>query len=139
MDLIDKVKNKIFKSYADVSVEYHAGGFFVRKHALYLVFKANDTVFFLEREEGLHPDDNKYDLLVKILETDNGQYQMGKVSAMTNNILQISSKDNKDNMRLMPSIFIEGVVQNDWSEILLDKRNGEVILYNHVYTIAETN
>lgn len=135
MNLIDRVKKKVFKSFKDVSVEYHAGGFFIRKHALYLVFKSNDTVIFNEREEGLHPDDNNYDLLIKSLEGGSTQYEIGEITSISDNVLKILVRNTKDYMMLMPSIFIENVVQEDLSEVVLDKRDGQVIVYTLVYTL----
>lgn len=129
--LKDRVVNKVFKSYSSSSVEYHAGGFFVRKNAVYLVFLPNMDVYYFEREEGLHPKDNDYSFLLSNL------YKIEKekfeICQNSSNVVRLKSEKV---IRLVPSIFIESVEKEELSEILIDWGENKTQIFNLVYTIS---
>lgn len=135
--LVDRIKNTIFKSYKDASIEYHAGGFFIRKRAQYLIFTDNAVIFY-EREEGLHPNDNNYELLLEGLRDKNNLYQTGEVISLGENMLEIRVVNNK-HMRLMPSIFIENILRDELSEIILDRRDENITIYTLVKSVVDTS
>lgn len=134
MSLKERVNQKIFKCYLSTSVEYHAGGFFIRKRAAYLIFDRKNMVSLFEREEGLHPNDNKYDLLIKELPNQR-DILLYEVSSFSDNILKLSNNDKQ--MKIMPSVFIENIVQESLTEILVDNLNGTTQVFNYVYAIDE--
>lgn len=113
--LKDRVVNRVFKSYSSSSVEYHAGGFFVRKNAVYLVFLSSMDVYYFEREEGLHPKDNDYSFLLSNL--DKIEKEKFEIIENSSNVLILKSEKE---IRLVPSIFMESVEQEKLSEILID-------------------
>lgn len=134
MKLIDRVKNKIFKSNLTASVEYHAGGFFVRKQVLYLIFTAQNTAFLYQREEGLHPNDNNYKLLYNQIIDDNKIAIYNVAEPKTNDDLLYLLNNGKE-LRCMPSIFIENINTEYLTEIILDKWEEKAHVFNLVFTI----
>jgi len=135
MNLQERVKNKIFKCNLNCTVEYHAGGFFIRKQVAYLIF-TETLCYFFEREEGLHPSDNNYQLLINELQNKKGLIEY-EITGSGDNIL-ILSNSNLD-IKVMPSIFIENVELKNLTELLLDKQNGGTQIFNHVYSILSHN
>jgi hypothetical protein len=132
MSLLQRIKNKIFKCNISSSVEYHARGFFIRKKVAYLFFTEKDIAYYFEREEGLHPNDNNYSLLICEIESREDK-SIFELSSVIDNILKLTNKENQ--MQLMPSIFIENVIQENLTEIIVDKLNGTTQIFTHVYTI----
>lgn len=125
MDFIRRVENKIFKTYLHSSIEYHAGGYFVRKLAQYLII-VKEVAYIYEKEEGLHPNDNNYDLLVKEI-INSKSSKLFIVTFFQNNILKLSNKD--DEFKLIPSIFIENILTDSLTELLLDTQNSTKIFF----------
>ncbi|QFZ53924.1 hypothetical protein FEZ18_03450 [Oceanihabitans sp. IOP_32] len=129
--LKDRVVNRVFKSYSSSSVEYHAGGFFVRKNAVYLVFLSSMDVYYFEREEGLHPKDNDYSFLLSNL--DKIEKEKFEIIENSSNVLILKSEKE---IRLVPSIFMESVEQEKLSEILIDWGENKTLIFNLVYTMS---
>lgn len=128
--LKDKIINKIFKSYCSSSVEYHAGGVFVRKKAVYLVFLSSTNIYYLERDEGLHPKDNDYVFLLSNL--NKIKKEKFEIIKSYSNILRLKSTKE---ICIVPSIFIESAEQEKLSEILVDWGENKTTIFNLVYTI----
>lgn len=126
--MIDRIKNKIFKCNLSSLVEYHSGGFFVRKQVAYLVFSNTNTAVFYQREEGLHPHDSNYDFLLhEIINKEKALlYEVSQPNPNIN-ILNVSNSNNK--FLLMPSIFIENVVKENLTEIILDKLDNKTQIF----------
>lgn len=129
MNLKIRITNKIFKSYLNSSIEYHAGGFFVRKKAVYLIFFTDDEVYYYEREEGLHPNDNKYDKLEELQE--NEVVQSFKLSMINDNMLVMLKSNQR--ILIVPSIFIENLAYENLTEILVDWGDNKTQIFNCVY------
>jgi len=64
MEFLDKIKGQLFKSYKNALVEYHAGGFFVRKQAIYIYIDSHNNLVLLNMKEGQHPFDSDYSRLL---------------------------------------------------------------------------
>lgn len=122
MNFLDRSINKLYKSYKKCSVEYHAGGFFIRKHALYFFVQSNDRVIFIEKQEGLHPFDNDY---YKFLSEDLIKGKIFILKSITNNIATFN--DGMNEIKIMPSVFSENITENTITEILVDF--GEAVQY----------
>ncbi|MPR35903.1 hypothetical protein [Salmonirosea aquatica] len=127
MNLEQRVINKIFKSYIGSSIEYHAGGYFVRKKAAYLIFESNNTVYYLEKEEGLHPNDNRYDKLAENLR----DAKLFEFFSVNSHILSFSNSEVK--ALILPSIFIENLDHQSLTELLIDWGNNNTQIYHYVY------
>ena len=132
MDFLGRSKNKLYKTYKNCSVEYHAGGFFVRKVAMYVFFQPNDSLIFLEKNEGLHPFDNEYCRL-QSEELTNGK--TFKLNDFTNNVATFS--DSLNEMKIMPSVFSENYSDKNISELLVDFGNRNVQVFFLVYDFSE--
>lgn len=130
--LKNRIANRVFKSYSSSSVEYHAGGFFVRKNAIYLIFLSSMDVYYFEREEGLHAKDNDYSFLLSSL--DKIKKEKFEIIQTSSNVLTLKSERE---IRLVPSILIESVEQEKLSEILIDWGENKTLIFNLVYNISE--
>ena len=131
--LKDKIINKVFKSYSSSSIEYHAGGGFVRKKAVYLVFLSNMDIYYFERNEGLHPKDNDYVFLLSNL--DKRKKEKFEIIKNYSNLLRLRSVKE---ICVVPSIFIESAEEEKLSEILVDWGENKTTIFNLVYTIPLT-
>lgn len=136
MSLKERICQKIFKCNLSASVEYHAGGFFVRKRAGYLIFDKKNKALFFEKDEGLHPNDNKYDLLIKEL-SHQPDVLLYEVASLSDNIVVLSNNDKQ--MKIMPSVFIESIVEETLTEIIVDNIDRNVRVFNFVYAIEENS
>ncbi|MFY9307572.1 MAG: hypothetical protein WAQ28_00845 [Bacteroidia bacterium] len=136
MEIIERLKNRIYKNYSSASVEYHAGGFFIRKDAIYIQFNSNHCLLFLERKEGLHPNDSVYSELFN--KTKNlGKINEFKLESVTENLLIYKSADRE--IKVMPSIFIENINNEKITEVLIDFGKSETMIFFYVYSEAEDN
>jgi hypothetical protein len=136
MNLIDRVKNRIFKCNLGVSVDYHAGGFFVKKQVAYIIFTANNSALIYQREEGLHPNDNNSNNEILLSDVSNEKNEISYAVCQPNtniNVLQLSNNEKK--ILCMPSIFIENVNMIDLTEIVLDKFDVHTRIFNLVSII----
>ena len=132
MILIDRVPGKIYKSNIQVTIEYHAGGFFVKKQVSYLLFYDKKMAELFQREEGVHPNDNNLDMLIKHTSIIQGKekYSVSQPSQGVN-ILKLANESLE--LYCMPSIFIENVMNDGPSEIVVDNRKtGEQLIYSQV-------
>jgi len=134
MKLIERVKNKVFKSNLSCSVEYHAGGFFVRKQVAYLIFTNTNNVLFYEREEGLHPNDNNYILLINEVVNKNKGI-VYEVSQPKDSINEIKLICKDETLLIMPSVFIENLIEENLTEIIVDKIKGKQNIFDFVFNI----
>jgi hypothetical protein len=134
MDFLGRSKNKLYKFYKNCSVEYHAGGFFVRKVAMYVFFQTNDSLIFLEKSEGLHPFDNEY-FRLRSEELANGK--TFKLNNFTNNIATFS--DDLNEIKIMPAVFSENYSDKKISELLVDFGNENVQIFFQVFDFSESH
>jgi hypothetical protein len=134
MNILNRIKNKVFKSNISINVDYHAGAFFIKKNVAYLIFGNDDSVILYYREEGLHPYDNDYEKLLDDLATkkENQAYAICQPN-LENNLLKLTN--NEKEILCMPSIFLENVNEDELTELLLDKLNGQRHIFTLVYVI----
>lgn len=126
MEVQLRVKHNLFKSYRNSSVEYHAGGYFVRKEAMYLFFDSENSLILFERNEGLYPDD-----YTKLLEDLQNKNHNKYVLLANSNLLKYKKEDKF--IQIMPSIFNEQFSTETVTEILVDWEDGTTQLFQLVY------
>jgi hypothetical protein len=130
MTLLNRITKTIFKCTLAVDVDYHGGGFFVRANVSYLIFSDTQKVFHLQRSEGGHPFDNKYEMLLNA--KDRELFKPIEISA---NLVEISN--SLDKALCMPSIFPENVHTNSVTELLVDyKTKTSKLVYHKVYDFS---
>jgi hypothetical protein len=132
MDFLSRSKNKLYKTYENCSVEYHAGGFFIRKAAIYIFFQTNDSLIFLERNEGLHPFDNEYSKLFA-KELINGK--TFRLIDSRNNVATYSA--DLGEIKIMPSVFEEHFNNKKVTELLVDFGKGKIQIFFLAFDISE--
>jgi|SRR5690606_7531059 len=134
MELTNRLKHKLFKCYKGFSVEYHAGGFFIRKEALYIFFDSTNTLILLEKKEGLHPYDSDYSRLISNeLTSDGNRFDL---SNSNNNLA--AYKSGADEIKIMPSIFSENMNDKEITEIVVDWGNDKVLIF-HLIDLKESS
>jgi len=131
--LIDRIKNTIFKTILTVEVDYHAGGFFIRKTASYFVFTSGYEAIQFEREEGLHPYDNNYEILLsQIIKEKKGTNYAVTQPNRDVNILKLQNV--QEEILCMPSVFLENVNGGYLTELVIDcKRTSIKNIYSSVF------
>jgi len=129
MELLQKIKCNLFKAYKHCSVEYHAGGFFVRKVALYIFFDTENYFILFERNEGLHPNDNNYNKLIE--DVNNIDHNKHILINANSNLLTYKREDKS--IQIMPSIFNEQFPTETITEILVDWNDGTNQIFQLVY------
>lgn len=134
MDFLNRVNNKLFKAYKKCSVEYHAGGFFVKKDAMYIFIEPNNSLLFLEKSEGLHPFDNDYSKLISDELSIKGK--RFELSNLNNNIA--TYKSGVDEIKILPSIFTENFNERELTELLLDWRNDKAQIFSLAYDVSKS-
>ncbi|GHV17698.1 hypothetical protein FACS1894169_13330 [Bacteroidia bacterium] len=135
MDLIKELERKLFKFNVKISIDYHAGGFFVKKEVIYIYIHI-DKVYFLHREENGSPRDSNYEFIVEQIELKLKEENMEVYSILQPdknlNVLELLS-DQKE-LFCVPSIFMENI-EGNISEIAVDNLKGNIQIYNHVYSV----
>ena len=131
MNLIQRVKNKMFKCNISSVIDYHAGGFFIYKKVDYLIFSDTNTMQLFSRTEGNHPFDNNIEWILEDLAKDKEvlAFEIDQPNNNTN-ILRIRNRDRE--ILLMPAIFSENVNKEVLSEVILDKFYDEPKIFTSV-------
>jgi hypothetical protein len=119
MKLIDRVCNTLFKGNIRGHVDYHAGGFFVKKEVLYLLFLEKGEAILYNREEGGITIDNNSEILLNEIKKEGIAFNVIQPNE-TVNILKLFN--GQQIILCMPSIFIENVQQQKLTEIILDDK-----------------
>ncbi|WP_207426684.1 hypothetical protein [Pedobacter sp. SYSU D00535] len=119
--MIELIENKVFRCYTEVDVEYHAGVFFVRKEASYLFFKSSQKAVLYQRKEGGTPFDSDCHFFMReILEEKKGlEFE---ISHPQKDVPIFKLKSIHGECFFMPSSFMEYVLKNRITEILLDNK-----------------
>ena len=91
-------------------------------------------IYYRDREEGLHPDDNNYELLLREVINENKGVKY-KVSLPKANDDFLKLSNNEKELLCMPSIFMENVKMKDLTEIVLDKLAKKTLIFNLVSII----
>lgn len=133
MKLIERVRNTIFKCNLEAVVDYHAGGFFVKKEVSYLIFLHDDQGIFYTRNEGSHPKDYDYENLLVEAQKDKKSIAFKVYQPkMEVNLIELSGEGIE--IKCMPSNFIENVKTHELNEILVDNRsNNRVNIFDSVF------
>lgn len=134
MNFLNRVSNKLYKSYRNCSVEYHAGGFFVRKDAMYVFLESEKILIFFEKNEGLHPFDNNYSKLISDEISIKGK--RFELINLNNNIA--SYKSDNDEIKILPSVFNENFNDKDLTEVLIDWGNDRTQIFHIAYDVLKS-
>jgi hypothetical protein len=133
MNFLDRSINKLYKTYKECIVEYHAGGFFIRKIALYIFIKNNNSLIVVEKNEGLHPFDNEYP---KLISEEFIKGKLFRLNYVSNNIATFS--DGIIEVKVMPSVFAENYNDKKLTELLVDFGKDYHYIFFLIFDNSET-
>jgi len=135
MGFLKRANNKLFKAYKKCSVEYHVGGFFVRKEAIYVLLKSDNSLIVIDKKEGLHPYDNDYTKLLSEECVIKGK--KFELSNFNNNIA--TYKNSVGEIKILPSVFSENFNDTELTELIVDWGNDNAQIFSIAFDLSKSS
>lgn len=122
MELVKRLVGSVYKNNLSVSIEYHGGGYFVRKKVSYLYFRNDKEAKILVREEGLNPNDDNQKLLLQNLRLGQDSRTLSITNSSKESFITLLGDPKLHHYYCVPSIFSESASEKEITEILIDDR-----------------